>query len=281
MSTRLEEIEGALLLCAVLCYLAATILLWGATFFRADERSSRADGLHQIARKAGLGILAFGAGLHGFSLLGQGAILFQHSTGVAGLFGWMLAVSCLLFSRLERGVPAAFVTPVALLASLFSLADPPLHRAVQPRVLEQQWLAFHVIVWLIGYAALSFAFASSLIYLWQETLLKKKQLRGLWGRLPALQDADEMIFRATSFGLVMLTLGLATAFFSTRWHPEYMPLRDPKVVVSIATWLIFAAYVGARQILGWRGRRTNLVVVYGFVLLAISFFGVPHLVGGQ
>ena len=281
MSTRLAQIEGVLLVCGVLCYLAATVLLWGATFFGADDRSSRVRLRHEVARRAGLGVLATGVLFHGVSLLGQGAVLFQHSTGVAGLFGWMLSLACLIFARLERGVPATFVTPVALLATLYSLADPPLHRAIQPRVLEQQWLAFHVVVWLIGYAALSFAFASSLIYLWQETLLKRKKLSGLWGRLPALQVADEMIFRTTSFGLVMLTVGLATAFFSTRWHPNYLPLADPKVLISIATWLVFVAYVGARQILGWRGRRTNMVVVYGFVLLAISFFGVPHLVGGR
>lgn len=281
MSTRLTQIEGVLLLCGVLCYLAATLLLWAATFFHATERSPQTETLHGIARRGGLGILAVGVLLQGFSLVGQGAMLFQFSTGVAGLFGWMLGLACLVFSRIERGVPAVFVTPVALLASLYSLADPPLHRNVQPRVLEQQWLAFHVIVWLIGYAALSFAFASSIIYLWQETLLKRKKLSGLWGRLPALSDTDETIFRATSFGLTMLTLGLATAWFSTRWHPDYAPLRDPKVVVSLATWLVFAAYVGARQILGWRGRRTNLVVVYGFVLLAISFFGVPHLVSAR
>jgi ABC-type uncharacterized transport system permease subunit len=277
----LAQIESVLLVCGVLCYLAATILLWGAMFFGADDRSSRVQLRHEVARKTGLGVLAVGVLLHGLSLLGQGAILFQYSTGVAGLFGWMLGLACLVFARLERGVPAAFVTPVALLASLYSLADPPLHRNMQARVLEQQWLAFHVVVWLIGYAALAFAFASSLIYLWQETLLKRKQLRGLWLRLPALTEADETIFRATSFGLMMLTLGLATAFFSTRWHPQYAPLRDPKVLVSLATWFIFAVYIGVRQGLGWRGRRTNMVVVYGFVLLAVSFFGVPHLVGGQ
>jgi ABC-type uncharacterized transport system permease subunit len=33
----------------------------------------------------------------------------------------------------------------------------------------------------------------------------------------------------------------------------------------------------ARFWLGWRGRRANIVVVYGFVLLVISFLGTPHL----
>jgi ABC-type transport system involved in cytochrome c biogenesis permease subunit len=93
--------------------------------------------------------------------------------------------------------------------------------------------------------------------------------------------ADDIIYRATAFGLGMLTLGL---FIGVAWqrgyHPEYVPLRDPKVLFSLATWVTFMLYLASRLWLGWQGRRTNLVVVYGFVLLVISFFGAPHVLTG-
>jgi ABC-type uncharacterized transport system permease subunit len=273
--------ESGFLLLAVFCYLGATLLLWARIFFRADEQTASAELWHRIAGHSGLSLLAVGTLSHGVSLLGQGRELLAVTPGVAGLFGWILAMACLLFSRLERGAPVAFLVPVALLAALYSLADAPLHREIQPRQLEMQWLAVHVVIILIGYAALAFAFASSVIYLIQEGLLKRKKLTGLWQRLPALHDADEMIFRATSFGLAMLTVGIFTALIWMQYHPEYAALSDPKVLVSLVTWLIFATYVAVRQGLGWRGRRTNLVVVYGFLLLAISFFGVPHIVSGR
>ncbi len=276
--------EGAWLLCAVMCYLGATLLWWAQTFFHADEQTLAAERRHHRAGVWAYGVLLVGTAFHLLSLIGQGSELFALVPGVAGLFGWIVAVSCLIFHRLGRGVPNAFVTPVALCGALYSLADAPLHRATRPeelRVLETQWMAVHVVVIVTAYAALSFAFAFSVIYLMQEGLLKRKQLRGLWQRLPTLHDADEMVFRATSFGLAMLSIGLLTALLPMRHHPNYAPLSDPKVVLSIVTWLTFAAYLAVRQILGWRGRRTNLVVVYGFVLLAISFFGVPHLVGGK
>lgn len=280
----LSHWEGALLLCAVLCYLGATLLLWAQTFFHADDQTMQAERRHRQLGLAGNSMLAVGAVCHFFSLLGQGSGLFALVPGVAGLFGWIVAVACLVFNRLGRGAASAFIAPVALCGALYSLADAPLHRAVRPdqlRVLETQWVAVHVTITIIGYAALSFAFAFSLIYLLQEGLLKRKQLKGLWQRLPTLHDADEMIFRTTSFGLVMLSSGIFTAMLWMKQHPNYAPLSDPKVLISLATWLTFASYIGVRQILGWRGRRTNLVVVYGFVLLAISFFGVPHLVGGK
>ena len=279
----LSRSEGVFLLCAVLCYLCATLGLWAQTFFRADEQSAQAEQRHKKAGLLGYAALAVGVAFHLLSLVGQGSELFALVAGVAGLFGFIVAVSCLVFNRLGRGTASAFIAPVALCGALYSLADAPLHRAIRPdqvRVLEMQWLAVHVTIIVVGYAALSFAFAFSLIYLTQESLLKRKQLKGLWQRLPTLHDADEMIFRTTSFGLVMLSTGILTAILWMKQHPNYAPLSDPKVLVSLMTWLTFVAYIGVRQILGWRGRRTNLVVVYGFVLLAISFFGVPHLVGG-
>ncbi|MDF2441281.1 MAG: hypothetical protein JWN98_2265, partial [Abditibacteriota bacterium] len=109
--------------------------------------------------------------------------------------------------------------------------------------------------------------------------LKRKRLTGLFQRLPSLQVADEMIYRATSFGLALLTLGLFTGVvWQQRHQPNYAFWQDPKVLFSGLTWLTFALYISSRLWLGWRGRRTNLVVVYGFVLMVISFLGAPHII---
>ena len=106
-------------------------------------------------------------------------------------------------------------------------------------------------------------------------------MAGLWQRLPSLQVADDLIYRATSFGLAMLTLGLFIGMiWQQRHHPNYPVLQDPKVLLSLVTWVTFATYLASRWWLGWRGRRSNLVVVYGFVLLLISFFGAPHVLSG-
>lgn len=275
----LHQWENGLLLGAVGAYLLAVLALWGQLFFRADDSSPRVERWHEGAGRAGRALLACGALLHLPALIGQGGALFSSSAGVAGLFGWVLAVAYLLFGvRLGRNALGAFVTPLALVAALHSLTAPSLPRA---QTLETHWQLVHVALIVVGYVSLAFAFAASLIYLLQEALLKRKRLAGLWQRLPSLQVADELIYRATAFGLAMLTLGLFIGLvWQQRYHPDYVPLRDPKVILSLLTWLTFAAYLGARWRLGWRGRRTNLVVVYGFVLLVISFFGAPHVLHG-
>jgi ABC-type uncharacterized transport system permease subunit len=220
--------------------------------------------------------------VHGLSLVGQGSTLFAVKDGVVGLFGWSLLLAFLLFgNRLGREMAlGAFVTPVVLIATLYSLAAPLLHRFTPAAQLAVPWLIIHVMVILISYVALAFAFAASLIYLLQDSLLKQKKLGGLWQKLPSLQVADEWIFRATSFGLAALTVGLLTGVLWQHDNPGYAALRDPKDLASFAIWLIFALYLVARWRLGWRGRKSNWVVVGGFILLAISVLGTPHLLNG-
>ncbi len=278
----LEPWENSLLLGSVGAYLLAMLSFWSQLFFRADDSTPRVERWHEFAGKVGRAVLGVGALLHLMALIGQGPTLFSVRVGVAGLFGWVLGVAYLAVgSRLGRNALGAFVTPVSLLAALYSLTAPPLHRLTRAEALETQWLQVHVIIIVIGYVSLAFAFAASMTYLLQEGLLKRKRLSGLWQRLPSLQVADELIYRATAFGLAMLTLGIFTGVVWMCQHqPQYSLLADPKVLFSVLTWAIFALHLFARWQLGWRGRRTNLVVVYGFVFLVISFFGAPHVLSG-
>ncbi len=281
MQLTLQPYENFLLLGGVLAYLSAMLYFWGQLFVRAEAASPRAEKWRASAGKWGRALLVIGAVLHLISLMGQGDMLFAVRAGVAGLFGWLLVVAYLIFGpRLGRDSLGAFVTPVALIAAFYSLTAAPLHHAARPEILQTQWLPVHVTIIILAYVALAFAFAASLIYLIQEALLKRKQLTGLWQRLPSLQVADDLIYRATSFGVAMLTLGILTGLMWTTQQPNYRVSDDPKVVFSILTWIPFTLYLAARWGLGWRGRRTNLVVIYGFVLLVISFLGAPHVLGG-
>jgi ABC-type uncharacterized transport system permease subunit len=257
------------------------LLLWIQLFFRANEPVEHRGPWQAMLAQGSRTLLWMGSGLHLLALIGQGSTLFKLQAGVGGLFGWILVLSYLLFhGRLNQMATGPFLMPVALLATLYSLTAPDLHRFTPaPERLETQWLVIHVILILLGFVALAFAFSASLLYLIQEGLLKRKQLSGLFQRLPSLQVADDVIYRSTCFGSALLTLGLITGVvWQQRHQQDYAFWSDPKVVFSFLTWLTFAVYLGSRWWLGWRGRRTNLVVVYGFVLMVISFFGMPHVI---
>lgn len=273
--------EAPLLIASCAIYLVAMLLLWAQLFFL-PRPSDEVENARRTPADWGRALLWGGAVLHLVSLAGQGPELFQQRAGVSGLFGWFLTVSYLVGGRRLGAGSGSLVAAVALCATLFSLAA-PFHLTWAPNTnLESYWLATHVFLIVASYAALALAFVASLLYMVQENLLKRKKLKGLWQKLPSLGIADEWIFRATAFGEALLTLGLVTGVaFSSVQIENYWPLSDPKVLFSSATWAIFAAYLGARWWLGWHGRRSNLVVVCGFVVLAVSFFGVPHLMPGS
>ncbi len=272
----LSRIEAPFLLISVALYMGAMLLFWIGLFLwpkESEEGNQRTPG--HFAKI----LLWIGVTTHLFAIAGQGPSLFTLKAGVAGLFGWLLVVSFLLVgSKMGTGSGSA-VAPVALCSSLYSLAAPPLHTFSPEGRLEGFWLAAHVFIILLGYVSLAFAFVSSLLYLVQEGLLKRRKLTGLWQKLPSLGIADEWIYRATAFGISLLTVGVVIGVaYSAVMQPSYSALRDPKVLFSVATWAVFALYLSSRWWLGWHGRRSSMVVIGGFVLMAVSFFGVPHLV---
>ena len=267
----LSRLGSPFLALASLCYLGAMLLLWAQLFL------ARTDIGRFSSAGVGRALLWGGAVAHLVSIAAQGPALFSERAGVGGLFGWLLIVSFLLVGRRVEGGVGAVVAPLALCAALYSLTISPHAPWTPSDRFSAFWLVVHVFVILAAYVSLSFAFAASLLYLVQEALLKRRRLSGLWQKLPSLQVADEWIFRASSFGLALLTLGLFTGVIFSSEQPYHM-LRDPKMVFSGLTWAIFALYLGARWKLGWHGRRSNLFVIYGFVVMAFSFFGVPHLV---
>jgi ABC-type uncharacterized transport system permease subunit len=300
----LSHYESTFLVFAAVFYLAAMVGFWWQMLWRAPEENddfgraasprppmwlarrasptntkSEENKTSRLIRSCDL-ILAAGAFLHLLALLGQGSSLLDVRSGAAGLFAWILLIAYLVLGRWGRSSLGALVTPIVLFATLFSLVAPPLHRTVPISQLETDWLIVHLSIILISYVALTFAFGASLIYLWQEKLLKRKQLRGIWQKLPSLQVADEWIFRATCFGTAMLTLGIGTGLLWLRLHPEYQFFRDPKVLFTITTWNIFMLYLLTHWLLGWQGRQSRYIVVGGFILMVISFLGTPHLLAG-
>lgn len=292
----LTHYESTFLFFAAVFYLVAMAGFWWQMMWRVPEDSSfllikrgkagfsEATNSEEVKTSRLIHIcdlaLAIGALLHLLALLGQGRSLLDVRSGVAGLFAWVLLIAYLVLGHWGRSSLGALVTPIVLFATLFSLVAPPLHHSVPLAQLETDWLIVHLSIILFSYVALTFAFGASLLYLWQEKLLKSKQLRGIWQKLPSLQVADEWIFRATCFGTAMLTLGIGTGLLWLRLHPEYLFFRDPKVLFTTATWSIFMLYLLTRWLWGWQGRRSRYVVVGGFILMAISFLGTPHLLAG-
>jgi len=100
---------------------------------------------------------------------------------------------------------SAFIFPLVFVMSLVSTLGNPVSAWSSP-VVRNAWLTVHIVLVLLGMAALLFTAVGSLLYLFQERELKSKKPRKLYSRLPPLGTLDDLISKSMAIGFVLFTL---------------------------------------------------------------------------
>ena len=92
---------------------------------------------------------------------------------------------------------------------------------------------------------------------------------------------DEVTYKSIAVGFPIFTLG--ALIFGAIWANQAWGVYwswDPKETWSLITWFIYAFYLHARFLRGWRGRKIAMVAVVGFVAVAFTYLGVNLLLSG-
>lgn len=166
----------------------------------------------------------------------------------------------LVYWRYRYESLAVFIFPLVFLLTLVGALGNPVAPWSNPQ-LRDAWLLVHVVLVLVGYATLLLTAVASILYLIRERQLKHKQAVGAFNRLPPLVTLDSLMSRALSIGFVFITLAVvagstwASIESGTRW------IRDPRIVISLATWALYLVIVFMRVTAGWRGRKAALMVI--------------------
>ena len=173
-----------------------------------------------------------------------------------------------VYWRYQFASLSVFIFPLVFLMAEIAAMETPVGSWPNASV-RDAWLLVHVLMILLGYAALILTAIAACFYLVQEKHLKKKRPARFFDRLPPLATLDNLITNAMGLGFVFITLGTiagsAWAFIEsgTRW------ITDPKVGLSLVTWLFYLVMVFLRASAGWRGRKAALMAlsVLGFSVL--------------
>lgn len=207
--------------------------------------------------------------------LGRSPFADIHGTLTVLSLGTAIAFVIAAF-RYRITVLGAFVTPITL---LFFLASGLAHQvAPVPPELRSAMLPLHVGVNVIGVIAFALAFGASAAYVLQERKLRRKELGGVFRRLPPLDVLDKFAFRALLVGFPLFTGGVVSG---TLWIARAKDgVASPFVAahgIGVLTWLVFAGVLGMRVLAGWSGRRAALGTIVGFAcalaVLATYIFG--------
>lgn len=148
-------------------------------------------------------------------------------------------------------------------------------------VFKSVWLVVHVVTVFIGEASLALAFGVGVLYLIQENAIKSKKRGFFYTRLPSLEQLDNTGYVCIVIGFTAFTIGLITGLVYAKliWHRFVS--WDPKEIWSGISWLVYAALLHERITVGWRGRRSAIMAIIGFVILLFTFFGVNFLMEGH
>src|SRR3989344_48911 len=143
--------------------------------------------------------------------------------------------------------------------------------------LQSYWMAIHVPVMFISYAAFAVAFALGLVYLIQERHIKSHKPGEISSALPALEPLDTMIYRLIGWGFPILTLGV---ILGARWAYDAWGRYwgwDPKETWALITWFTYAIYLHMRLVMSWRGMKTVLLSIFAFGVVLFTYIGVNYL----
>jgi ABC-type uncharacterized transport system permease subunit len=223
--------------------------------------------------RVALGAFAAGAVFHFVSIVEEGII--NNRWPIANFYE-TLSMCAFLFALLYLGVHwrykleslSVFTFPLVFVMALVATLGNPVEGWTNP-ILRQSWLTLHIVLVLLGYAALLLTAGASLLYLFQERELKNKKPRKFYYRLPALGTLDDLISRSMAVGFVLMTLAVVAA---STWASIYLKaewIAEPKIVISFFTWGVYLALVFLRTTAGWRGRKAAImtVTVLGFSAL--------------
>jgi ABC-type uncharacterized transport system permease subunit len=196
---------------------------------------------------------------------------------LAFLIGTCLVAAALVTESRPIGLILAPIVAVILLVVVVLGVEPtssePEFRGV--------WFALHVLLALIGYAALAFAFAASILYLLQFRELKDKRFGRLFRFVPSLETLDRLARRSLIVGFPALTLALALGWAWTIRFRHSLTMNDPKVIWAMLTWIAFAIVLLSRRGRVDVERRAARVTVTAFAIVVAVYVVLRISVAGR
>jgi cytochrome c-type biogenesis protein CcsB len=192
------------------------------------------------------------------------------------LFSWLLAATYAIMQTVLKNYSLGmFVSPLAVLGLSFAFFTTNKAPGLVP-ILKSKWLYFHVPFAFASYAFFTLASVAAVAYFLKEYFLKvKRQPSKL--KLPPLEWLDTMSYRFVSMGFPLLTIAIVTGAIWNMNVADAFWTWGPKQTWSLILWIIYGIYLHTRAVRGWRGRGTNIVLLFGFLVMLITFFGVNFL----
>lgn len=263
--------ESTLFLLTFVLYIISAFFYFSFLFTRREN----------LAR-AGLSFALAGLVLHTLALAWRtveaGRAPFTNMYESLSFFSWASILAYIIIERKYRIRRAGAYFLLIVIAFMALASSPLMPKEITPLVpaLQSYWLWLHVSVTLVGEAFFAIAFITSIMYLRAEALEKK----GLKPAFPS-EKLDSISYRLIAIGFPLFTLGglvFGMIWAYKAWGSYWS--WDPKETWTLITWFVFALYLHTRVVMGWKGRRSAIIAIIGFLAALFTYFGVNYLLAG-
>jgi ABC-type transport system involved in cytochrome c biogenesis permease subunit len=211
----------------------------------------------------------------GFTLFFEHIPLVTVYQAVAMVAFALAAIYLWVESRTGSPYTGPFVLGLVVAFQLVGSLFPKLDRSV-PAILQSTLFSVHVSAAVVGYSALALSGIYGLLYLMMVRRIRSQSFGLVFRRLPPLDVLDRMNVTAATVGFGFLTLAIAVG---SVWTVQLFGdlghlVRDPKILVAILTWCVYAVALGGRRLPRWSATHTAYSTTLGFLAVLFSIFAV-------
>ena len=179
---------------------------------------------------------------------------------------WLGLLLALFVLYVQRTHPLAgldwFVMPIVVLllvgAAVFGRATP--HEYV-----GSTWYWIHLVTAFGGALAFAVAGAAGAMYLIVSRRLRSRTTSAAGPRLGSLERLEHLTFVSVTLGFALFTVGTVTGLVEMSSNHKQTP--PAKLLLALSVWIVYAIVLHSPINPSFRGRKTAILSVIGFVLM--------------
>jgi len=173
-----------------------------------------------------------------------------------------IGVYLVTYLRRPNPLYGAFLSPLSTMV-LYSLHVFSKEADAARRTVIELVTPIHIIASLLGFVVLTVATVAGVLIIIQEFRLKtKSNPLNPSRRLPALPTLEQFCHRSLLVGFPIYTVGVA---LGAVW---FMRESDAGItrhfIMAAFSWVLYAATIHARIVVGWKGRRAAILTLIAF-----------------
>ena len=230
-------------------------------------------GMAALAILAALGYFMAGQGMKTAFWLGLGVLILawfiflivagaKHKPQVF-LF-WSFCVTLAVTLLVAMGIDFVYLIPMQHLAE---------GESFKKHMFEATFLSSSLPVVILSWAAV----LGLVFFIWSQGMRLKTFLKQY---MPSMDQLDDVTYKMIAVGWPLLAAGIITGavWANSAWGTYWS--WDPKETWSLITWFVYAIYLHARYVRGWKGSQMAVISAVGFLAVIFTYLGVNLVLSG-